>query len=146
PVFLVGKDVRQPVIKRLLRFRWHPGLSRAQKWRCIDALHESALAEMPRLDKVLEVSRSSAEPLGRALSAFNLATHLPGIGRVSVESAYQCAKVFDTGGPFIHLIGQPPDQVRRAMAPHANSRLLGFQLDDRNWPLAPETLFYDWLY
>lgn len=44
-------------------------------------------------------------------------------------------KEFELPDNFIHL-----DHDR------ANSSPLGFRLDEHDWPLQPETLFYDWLY
>jgi hypothetical protein len=65
---------------------------------------------------------------------------------VTVECAYQCAKIHDTGGPFHEMLGRSPDAVRSALAGHAASRLRGFRLLGRDWPTEPDTLFYDWLY
>lgn len=146
PVFIANGDPARPVAVRWLRFRWHPGRSLEQRRRCIASLHEQARAELAPVQGILEVSRSSPDRTGRALSAFNLALKIAGVGRVPVESVYQCAKVFDSGGPFPELLGRPPDTVRAVLAGHAASALRGFRLLGRDWPTEPDTLFYDWLY
>lgn len=146
PVFLSTADPARPVDSRLLRFRWFPGRSGDQKRRCIESLHDRVRAELIGVERIMEVSRSSVDHAGRALSAFNLALQLPEAGRVTVECAYQCAKVFDSGGPFPELLELPPDTVRRRLAGHSASSFRGFHLLGRDWPTEPDTLFYDWLY
>jgi len=146
PVFVSGEDPVRPVSAYTLRFQWYPGCSLAQKRRCIDSLHDRVRADLTGVERIMEVSRSSVDRAGRALSAFNLALQVPDAGRVTVECAYQCAKVFHSGGPFPEWLGLPPDTVRRRLAGHSATSFQGFHLLGRDWPTEPDTLFYDWLY
>lgn len=146
PVFMPGNDQGPAVHAHLVRFEWFPGLALAQRQRCIFSLHQGAAARIEGLERILEVSTRSRLALGRRLSAFNLALILPGFGAVTVENAYQCAKVYDDAGPFPELLDQPPAHARKALAAHTDKPLRGFRLLEQACPVQPTTLFYDWLY
>lgn len=146
PVFAPGTDAADPVIVRSVRFPWYPGLARKRQQQCIDSLHREAGSLLPPGSRLLEISSRSRKVAGRALSAFNLRLCLPGLGPVLLESAYQCAKVFSSEGPFPHWFDCPPAKLRQHMSAFDPATLQGFEWFGTRWPLQPPTLFYDWLY
>jgi hypothetical protein len=146
PVFFSQPDGQPPVITRYVEFQWHPGLSVSQKQKSIASLHEAANA-IPGAGKVLEVSSKSPDPLGVALSAFNLTFDVKSISSpVSVECAYQGSKVFEHGGPFIDMFHMSSLSAKRDARLFSSGRLVGFQFFNKCWELEPQTAFYDWLY
>nr|WP_198014503.1 hypothetical protein [Salipiger mucosus] len=88
-----------------IAFEWVPGRDLEQKRACIVSWHAAA-REQAGIENILEISTRSENPLGRSLSAFNLALSIPGReDPVTVECAYQGSKVFEHGGPFTDLLG-----------------------------------------
>ncbi len=75
PVFVPGR--RDDVEVFMTEFHWNSGMSVSQKRKNIRDLHESFGKRFPER-KVLEISSKSEEPLGVALSAFNLQKFVPG--------------------------------------------------------------------
>lgn len=127
-------------------FDWHAGLSLGQKQKSIASLHSAALC-LPGVSRVLEVSSKSPDPLGVALSAFNLTiADTLNVPSTSVECAYQSSKVFEHGGPFTDLLGKSSRQAKQDPRLQVSGRLIGFRFDCVDWPLEPPTAFYDWIY
>ena len=146
PVFL--PQAIGPVLVRTVHvnFEWHAGLSLSQKQKSIASLHAAA-HRLPGVCRVLEVSSKSPEPLGVALSAFNLTIAAPAnIPSPSVECAFQGSKVFERGGPFTDLLEKSSRQAKQDPRLQASGRLTGFHFDGVDWPLEPPTVFYDWIY
>lgn len=142
PVFIATGDKARLVETRAVCFEWSGGFSLVQKRRCIAALQQASGFR----DEILEVSTKSSLPLGQALSAFHLPVKLADGRSRPLESVYQSAKVFSAVGPFPHMADLPPRAARKALQAHASDQLTKFHLDGRDWPLQPETAFYDWLY
>jgi hypothetical protein len=94
---------------------------------------------------LLEVSTKSDEKLGQHLSAFNLKVRTSG-GEISLESAFQGSKVFEAGGPYTDLYSAEPRAARRDPRLQNSGLLLRFEFDNSEFPLNPQTAFYDWLY
>lgn len=146
PVFLPTPDGPTPVITRLLDFEWFAGLSLAQKQKSILSLHNAA-HEQIGTGKMLEVSTKSPEPLGVALSAFNLSFQTKMLAQpMSVECAFQGSKVFEHGGPFTELFRSTSRDAKRDERLTTSGRLTSFRFMGKDWPLEPQTAFYDWLY
>jgi hypothetical protein len=146
PVFMPTLDGAALVRTEQVSFQWFPGLALAQKQKSVDALHEAA-RQLPGVDNVLEISSKSRERLGTALSAFNLTFRPPGCARaLTVECAFQGSKVFSGGGPYVDLFGASSSQAKRDDRLRTSGRLKGFRFQDVDWPLEPQTAFYDWLY
>lgn len=146
PVFI--PHLKGPLLVRTasVTFDWFPGLSVSQKQRSIESLHAAA-RQLPGVDNVLEVSSKSKERLGTALSAFNLA--LPDsvqAGGLSVECAFQGSKVFEQGGPYSDIYGMTSREAKRDNRLRTSGRVIGFRFLGLEWPLEPQTAFYDWLY
>ncbi|GFZ86276.1 hypothetical protein GCM10019071_14570 [Sphingobium fuliginis] len=137
-----------PVLVRtdMLSFTWHAGLSVSQKQKSIASLHEAARTSLG-CSSLLEVSSKSVDPVGIALSAFNLSMYHPAIdSTVSVECAFQAGKVFRDGGPYLDLLHMSSRDAKRDPRIRGDSPLVAFRYCQMDWPLEPQTAFYDWLY
>jgi hypothetical protein len=146
PVFIPQTEGSSFVLTKYVSFEWFAGMSIKQKQRSIEALHSAAKHSLG-VQKVLDISTKSPDPLGVALSAFNLQIHTKKHGRVfSVESAYQGSKVFERGGPYRDLLNVPPIEAKRDSRLLSSGRLIGFRFFGTDWGLEPRTAFYDWLY
>lgn len=146
PVFLPEPFGEAPVRTVYVEFVWHAGLAVSQKQKSIASLHASAQS-LYEIDRVLEVSSKSSAPLGVALSAFNLQFQMPGRNApISVECAFQGSKVFELGGPYRDIFDKTSRDAKRDPRLQASGRLRGFNFMGDEWPLEPQTAFYDWLY
>ena len=146
PIFIPTRSGYPLVDTKYVEFDWHPGLHIKQKRKSIEALHTNALTHL-HLKRVLEISTKSAEPLGVALSAFNLTILTRKYHQTfSVEAAYQGSKVFERGGPFKDLFGKSAREAKGDPRLRQSGRLIGFSFLGVDWPLEPKTAFYDWLY
>lgn len=144
PVFVPDSSAAHFVKTAQVEFTWYAGLSLAQKQRSIASLHEAAMNYLPGL-KILEISSKSPEPLGVRLSAFNLKLSVND-SKVSVETAFQSSKVFESGGPYLDLLHVTAREAKTDKRLKESGDLVGFQYLGENWPLEPKTAFYDWLY
>lgn len=144
PVFIPTSDAGDLVREVFVSFRWNPGFSATQKRKNILALHTAA-AEVG-LSDLLEVSTKSEDSLGRYLSAFNLEVGVAPERTAPVEVAYQGSKVFEFGGPFTDLFDVAPRDAKRDSRLRESGRLIKFHFGGKDFPLEPQTAFYDWLY
>ncbi|WP_390342022.1 DUF6977 family protein [Variovorax boronicumulans] len=129
-----------------ISFTWFAGMSVKQAQKSIDSLHEAAKQRM-NVERVLEISSKSKDPMGVKLSAFNLMINTKKYKQTfSVECAYQSAKVFEHGGPYKDLRDRTSREAKLDPRLKTSGRLLKFQLFDAEWELEPKTAFYDWLY
>jgi len=145
PIFIPLLDGKRYVLSHYVDFQWHPGLSHQQKQKSIRSLHEMARRDYG-VNAPLEVSSKSEDPLGVALSSFNL-TFKTAKGRtLTVESAFQGSKVFELGGPFLDLYNATPREAKRDERLKSSGRLEKFSFFGDDWGLEPKTAFYDWLY
>ena len=69
-----------------------------------------------------------------------------GVTILTVESAFQGSKVFESGGPFVDIFDMEPIDAKRDERLRASGDLLKFSFFGVDWPLEPKTAFYDWLY
>ena len=145
PIFLPGTTACGPVRVETIEFTWHAGLSKSQKQRSIEALHDAGKSRLA-VGALLEISSKSKTVLGTKLSAFRLC--LGGIKNkpVTVEGAFQGSKVFEHGGPYTDLLTADPAKAKRDPRLHSSGRLVRFHANGADWPLEPKTLFYDWMY
>ncbi|MFF2798250.1 DarT1-associated NADAR antitoxin family protein [Lysinibacillus xylanilyticus] len=138
PVFVANNN---QFYQHFLDFTWHTGLSTAQKQKSVAELHTVFNSIYPDL-KVLEVSSKSTEELGRNLSAFSLQNE----DGFLVETIFQGSKVFTEGGPYVDLYEETPIKAKRDKRLTSSGSLIGFNYKGIEFPINPETLFYDWLY
>lgn len=144
PVFVVTNQC--PFFeKKDTLFTYCSGFSMQQKQRSVANLHES-FEKMNPGKKVLEISRASKEPLGEALSAFNLMIKQKNGTSYSVESAFQSAKCFEKGGPYKDILHKNSFEAKKDPRLKESGALKGFQISGMDFPLNPPTYFYDWLY
>lgn len=115
-----------------------------EKQNNVRLLH-SKFNEIHKNEKVLEISTKSPIELGRELSAFNLKYNLNN-NEYPLECVFQSSKVFEKGGPYTDLVKIEPFQVKRDKRLRSSGNLIGFRLQNINYPLEPKTLFYDWIY
>lgn len=146
PVFVPSLTGKSLVWRYEVDFLWHAGMSVKQAQKSIDSLHEAA-AERLQVNKVLEISTKSKDPLGVKLSAFNLMIRTKKyVQEFSVECAYQSSKVFEHGGPYKDIRGMTSREAKGDPRLKESGKLVAFQLFGVDWPLEPKTAFYDWLY
>ncbi|MGC1329796.1 DarT1-associated NADAR antitoxin family protein [Pseudomonas sp.] len=147
PIFIPAPAGPTLVHTKQIEFKWFPGLSASQKQKSVESLHHAAEFQIPTLSDVLEVSSKSKRDLGIALSAFNLTiTTLRNNLTFTVECAFQGSKVFEDGGPYRDIFGLTSREAKRDERLKSSGRLTGFQFFGTEWPLEPQTAFYDWLY
>lgn len=144
PVFIPAKTGKSFVREIPVDFKWFPGMAPSQKQKSIVSLHES-IREIFKNLRPLEISSKSLDPVGVALSAFNLRLPLGG-AHVSVEVAFQSGKKFERGGPFLDLLTCSSREAKGDPRLRESGRLLSFELEGTSWPTTPLTAFYDWLY
>jgi len=145
PIFSPIASGEMYILESYVDFTWHAGMSLKQKQRSIDELHKEASQKFS-LHRPLEISSKSDNPLGVALSSFNLKfrTHK---GRLyTVEAAFQGSKVFKDGGPYIDILEMSPKDAKRDPRLKDSGSLVGFRFFREDWPIIPRTAFYDWIY
>lgn len=144
PVFRITDDC--PYYKsEIVGFTYYNGFAVSQKKRSIASLHQAFLSSNST-EKVLDISSSSEESLGVALSAFNLQiTTLDGKS-YSVESAFQGSKVFEHGGPYKDLLTKTSREAKKDPRLKDSGKLISFYFSKKEFPLTPKTFFYNWLY
>lgn len=125
-------------------FTFYTGFALSQKQKSIKSLHEQILKKYSNA-KILEVSRKSENPLGIALSAFNLTLPINN-NEYPVENIFQSSKVFSNGGPYQDLLFVHPREAKRDERLKTSGKLISFELNSNIWEIEPKTLFYDWLY
>ena len=148
PVFEVMEQA--PFFRRVnIDFTFYNGFSFQQKLRCIRSLHGS-YREATGNDMILEVSSKSEDPLGIALSAFNLSIVDEQENRMSVESLFQGSKVFRLGqevlGPYTDIYTMPSPEAHKDERLRGPGRIKCFRYFDQEFPINPPTYFFDWLY
>lgn len=148
PIFIPVFSGTSLVDTIMTEFEWVPGLSRSQKIKNVKNLHEefSKKNDFP-LEKILEVSSKSINPMGNDLSAFNLYIFNESLKRnISVESAYQGSKVFENGGPFIDIYKKTSVDSKKDDRLKKSGNIIKFIYEKTEWDIFPENAFYNYLY
>lgn len=86
------------------------------------------------------------EPLGVALSAFNLTITLSDGKAYPLECVFQSAKVFPGDVQYTDLLHASPRDAKRYERLRTSGPVVGFRLEGIDFPTEPTTFFYDWLY
>jgi hypothetical protein len=143
PIFLPTHGLDELVREISVKLTWHSGFAEIQKKRNIQELHEAAahLGYAP----LLEVSTKSDDKVGRHLSAFHLRVR-SAVGDIPLECAFQGSKVFEHGGPYTDMFQIDPRAAKRDPRLQTSGRLIAFEFQEMQFPLEPQTAFYDWLY
>tara|TARA_Y100000588_G_scaffold323660_1_gene356355 strand:- start:1366 stop:2049 length:684 start_codon:yes stop_codon:yes gene_type:complete len=145
PIYLPNACGDSLVEKLEVQFKWHAGLSISQKQKSIRSLHESAISKIGETE-ILEISSKSETEIGKNLSAFNLKFPMYNGKICTVECAYQGSKKFKNGGPYIDLYGLESRSAKQDIRIRNGDLLIAFEYDGEEWPLEPQTCFYDWIY
>lgn len=137
PAFLIRQG---KVISETYSFEWFPGFAASQKQKSIESLHH-AIMEVDANAKPLEISTKGKESIGVKLSAFNLK-----LNNYALENIFQSAKVFENGGPYLDLLDVLPKEAKRDERLHNSGKLRAFCYQNEDFPLTPQTVFYDFIY
>lgn len=145
PIFITRE--RAPYYEcRNVEFTYNAGFAVSQKQKNITAIHEAYRRQDPAKN-ILEISSKSLQPIGVALSAFNLLKYVPSLDKkIPVENVFQGGKVYVLGGPFMDLYADTPKNAKRDERHKQSGRLIGFHYEGNSFPLSPTTAFYDWIY
>ncbi len=136
-----------PIFKEVeFEFKYYTGFAISQKQKSITSLHESVTHIYKNLN-ILEVSTKSTNPIGVALSAFNL-KFLDEFSEKEypLENIFQSSKVFENAGPFKDLLNVHPKDAKRDERLKTSGKLKHFKYNNDIWELEPKTMFYDWIY
>lgn len=144
PVFVPATTGSLLVQEVSIKFPWHPGLAPSQKKKNVSELHHAA-ASIYGLAPLLEISSKSDLKVGQRLSAFRLKITIHG-RETTVECAFQGSKVFEHGGPFEDLYWKDSRDAKKDPRIRESGRLLKFRFEEKDYPISPTTVFYDWLY
>jgi hypothetical protein len=145
PIFVPKLSGDLMVVATPVEFFWYPGMSISQKQKSIRSLHGAATRERG-IDNILEISSKSETELGVKLSAFNLLMTSVNGSNASVEALFQGSKVFTGGGPYTDIYDKTSKEAKRDERISGSGSLVAFRYGDFEWPIAPQTVFYDWLY
>ena len=145
PAFFIGNDLNNEFVRiEEFDFNWYPGFSFTQKQKNVAEFHLSIHNKYPNY-KILEISSKSNERCGRDLSAFKLSFKYNN-KLVSVESAFQSSKVFESGEQYQDLLERSSKEAKTDLRIKNGGKLKKFHFNNEDWELTPPTSFYDWLY
>ena len=130
--------------ERFVKFDYYKGFALSQKKKSIESFHANILKIDDKF-KVLEISTKSTVDIGRLLSAFNL-RYVENEKDYAIENVFQSSKVFENGGPYLDLLNVHPREAKADERLQNSGKLICFNLNGREWPLTPKTMFYDWIY
>lgn len=129
-----------------IEFKWNGGFAVSQKQKNIKAIHNGFRLIYPEANP-LEISSKSPLETGVKLSAFNLMKYVPELDRsIPVENVYQAGKVFENGCQYSDLMLVSPKDAKRDERLKNSGKLIKFRFDGQEFPLVPESLFYDYIY
>ncbi len=145
PIFVPKTAPEAGVDEVTINFEWFPGIAKIQKQKSVQSLHDAAAEQ--KISPILEISSKSKDELGIKLSAFNLMITTQRKGeKFSVETAFQSSKKFENGGPFTDLLNKTSRDAKKDKRLKESGRLVAFLFFGKEFPLQPETFFYDWVY
>jgi type I restriction enzyme M protein len=129
-----------------VEFEYFNGFAVSQKQKSIRSLHEN-VNKMDKSLEILEVSTKSTNPIGVALSAFNLKFYEINTDKeYPLENIFQSSKVFERGGPYRDLLNVHPKDAKRDERLKSSGNLIHFNYNGTIWEKEPKTMFYDWIY
>ena len=104
PIYISTGIPEKPFIKKDIEFVWVKGMSKSQKMKRRDSLHNAiAKTKLYPMNEVLEISTKSNIELGINLSALNLTVKFSSGNEIPVEKIYQSSKVLDENGKIIEF-------------------------------------------
>ena len=133
-------NVEKVFDEEIVTFTYIKGMAISQKCKNVLSFHSSIQEQFPSC-KILEISTKSSNPIGVALSAFNLALD----GR-PVECIYHASKVFEDGTCFEFLKDYSPRDAKRYMRENGTGVLKCYEFNGKKISLETKTMFYDYIY
>jgi len=137
-IFMV--DDKKPFVEIIIDYLFVPGFAPVQRKKNVTNLFYSIKEKYP-MKKVLEVSTKSDNELGKMLSAFSLK-----MDGHFLESIFQSSKVFDGNIQYTDLLDKKPSDAKKFIYNLENKKLICFRYNGEEYPLKPESLFYDYMY
>lgn len=129
-----------------IEFKWNGGFAVSQKQKNIKAIHDCFKLIYPEANP-LEISSKSLLQTGVELSAFNLMKYVPELKKsFPIENVYQAGKVFENGCQYTDLMLVSPKDAKRDERLKNSGKLTMFRFSGQNFPLIPESLFYNYIY
>ena len=129
-----------------IEFKWNGGFAVSQKQKNIKAIHDGFKLIYPEANP-LEISSKSLIQTGVELSAFNLMKYVPELKKsFPIENVYQAGKVFENGCQYTDLMLVSPKDAKRDERLKNSGKLTMFRFSGQNFPLIPESLFYNYIY
>ena len=126
--------------EKIVAFTYVKGMAFSQKCKNVLSFHSSIQAQFLGA-KILEISTKSNNPLGVALSAFNLT-----LDGCPVECLYHSGKVFTDGTDFEFLKTYLPRDAKRYVRENSDKVLKCYRYNGKEISLNTGTLFYDYIY
>lgn len=145
PYFMISNNPNEFYKEFTCEFEFYTGFALSQKQKSVKSLHEQILKKYPER-KILEVSRRSENPLGIALSAFNLKFLNIDNKEYPVECVFQSSKVFANGQQYKDLLYKTAKDAKTDERLKTSGPLVKFSLNNFDWELEPKTYFYDYIY
>ena len=139
PIFIPNRN-SIGVIEQEIELNWYMGMSLEVRRRSIRSFHEKAKEQ--GFNHILEASSKSEQEIGIQLSAF----FLKNIKGYPVENLFQSSKVFVNGGPYRDLLTVTPREAKKDSRLRESGKMVKFTFNQKDFPLEPKSLFYDWLY
>lgn len=136
-------DANKNLVEKIYDFKYYSGFAISQKQKSVISLHEEIKKDGYK--NLIEISSKSLCELGIKLSAFNLKVNLNG-KFISVENIFQASKVFVNGGPYIDILNKTPLEAKKDIRLKSSGNLIAFRFNDKDYPIEPSTLFYDFIY
>lgn len=126
--------------EEIVAFTYVKGMAFSQKCKNVLSFHSSIQTQFPN-EKILEISTKSSNPVGVALSAFNLT-----LDGCPVECLYHASKVFEDDTCFDFLKDYSPRDAKRYIRENGQKILKCYRYEEKEIPLSTGTLFYDYIY
>lgn len=136
PAWTISED---SVICKEFEFEWNGGFAIKQKQKNIENLHASIFTDTKK--NALEISSKGTVILGKNIGAFSLKYN-----GIPLENIFQSSKKFEQGGPYRDLLLVMPKEAKQDERIRNSGNIIAFCLDGNEWPIEPQTLFYDYIY
>ncbi len=124
----------------IIEFEYIKGMAFSQKQKNVLSFHKYIQQKYPN-KKILEVSTKSDNELGVKLSAFNLK-----LDGKYLECIFQSSKVFNDNRQYLQLLDYNPKDAKKFIQEETFGGLSKFRYKGIEFPLQPNTLFYDYIY
>ncbi len=145
PVFMVSTENTKHFCIVNTVFEFVGFFSPSKTQQSIESLHNSFLRLNPS-KKVLEVSNRSNSPLGHKLSAHKLKLSTKNKNVFALDSIYYASKVFKNGGPYLDLLHQDINTIKKDKRLFESGDLVGFKFFHLSFDVEYSNAFFNYLY